>query len=375
MPDLADALDTDGDGTPDTTDTDDDGDGIPDATDANPLDTDNDGIPNATDLDDDGDGLLDTQDPKLLDTDNDGQKNDVDTDDDGDGILDAAEQPGKLLDSDNDGTGNETDTDDDGDGIPDSTEQGTLTGGVYTLPDTDGDGTPDLADGVNDILDTDGDGTPNSTDTDDDNDGLSDTTDKFPLDTDNDGTNNDVDTDDIDGRRSVGPEVGTGLLGRYQSGDGARGRAGIEGIEIAQLVGRGDAAQHFTDGELTAGADVGRRGARRRRADKSGGEKRRHVVIALHDEIAGRCTAIDVAGHEIELRRDGRTQRQTCQREAPVAIDALGLVDEGRAHRRGDLRVLGGCRRNQQGAGRRGCAGGDVHRRVVGRVAHRETGA
>ena len=35
---------------------------------------------------------------------------------------------------------NATDTDDDNDGIPDSVEQGTLVGGVYTLPDSDGDG-------------------------------------------------------------------------------------------------------------------------------------------------------------------------------------------------------------------------------------------
>jgi hypothetical protein len=255
IPDLADALDTDGDGTPDATDTDDDGDGIPDAQDANPLDTDNDGIPNATDLDDDGDGLLDTQDPKLLDTDNDGQKNDADTDDDGDGILDANEQPGKLLDSDNDGTGNETDTDDDGDGIPDSTEQGTLVGGVYTLPDSDGDGTPDLADGINDTLDTDGDGTPNSTDTDDDNDGLSDTTDKFPLDTDNDGTPNATDTDDdgdgiLDTAEAPGQALDTDNDGTPNATDTDDDNDGIlDTAEIGVLDGTGKYTLPDSDGD------------------------------------------------------------------------------------------------------------------------------
>ncbi len=58
--------DTDGDGTPDITDTDDDGDGTPDASDDFPLDpsedtdTDNDTIGNNADIDDDGDGWLDT---------------------------------------------------------------------------------------------------------------------------------------------------------------------------------------------------------------------------------------------------------------------------------------------------------------------------
>ena len=86
-------------------------------------------------------------------------------------LLMLSEQPGKGLDTDNDGTPNATDTDDDNDGIPDSVEQGTLVGGVYTLPDSDGDGLPDLAD----ALDTDGDGIADATDTDDDGDGLTDT--------------------------------------------------------------------------------------------------------------------------------------------------------------------------------------------------------
>jgi hypothetical protein len=208
------SLDTDNDSTPNATDTDDDNDGIPDTTEqgtlvggvytlpdsdgdglpdlADALDTDGDGIADNVDTDDDGDGLSDAQDPKPLDTDNDGTPNATDTDDDGDGILDSAESPGQVLDTDNDSTPNATDTDDDNDGIPDTTEQGTLVGGVYTLPDSDGDGIPDLAD----ALDTDGDGIADNVDTDDDGDGLSDAQDPKPLDTDNDGINNDVDTDD-----------------------------------------------------------------------------------------------------------------------------------------------------------------------------------
>ncbi len=59
-------VDTDGDGTPNYTDTDDDGDGVADTADAFPLDaaesvdTDGDGIGNNADTDDDGDGVSDT---------------------------------------------------------------------------------------------------------------------------------------------------------------------------------------------------------------------------------------------------------------------------------------------------------------------------
>ncbi|WP_435355912.1 hypothetical protein [Emticicia sp. SJ17W-69] len=174
-----------------------------------PLDTDGDGIPDSTDTDDDNDGLADTVDRYPLDTDNDGTPNATDPDDDGDGIADTSEQAGKALDTDNDGTPNVTDTDDDNDGIPDTTEQGTLgPDGKYTLPDSDGDGLPDLAD----VLDTDGDGTPDSTDTDDDNDGLADTVDKYPLDTDNDGTPNATDTDDDgDGIADTSEQAGKAL--------------------------------------------------------------------------------------------------------------------------------------------------------------------
>lgn len=52
-------FDTDGDGTPDASDTDSDADGIADASDASPYDTDSDGTSNLADADDDNDGLSD----------------------------------------------------------------------------------------------------------------------------------------------------------------------------------------------------------------------------------------------------------------------------------------------------------------------------
>jgi|GEM_PF-1279075 len=81
------STDTDGDGTPDSTDADDDNDGVPDVSDAFPLDsaefadTDGDTIGNNADTDDDGDGVLDTNDAFPLDS-------SETTDSDGDGVGD-----------------------------------------------------------------------------------------------------------------------------------------------------------------------------------------------------------------------------------------------------------------------------------------------
>jgi hypothetical protein len=250
-------LDTDNDGIPNATDTDDDGDGTPDAADTTPqgpvaTDTDGDGIPDATDTDDDNDGLSDATDKFPLDTDNDGTPNATDTDDDGDGILDAAEASGQALDTDNDGTPNVTDTDDDNDGILDSAEIGVLDGtGKYTLPDSDGDGLPDLAD----ALDTDGDGIPDATDTDDDNDGLSDATDKFPLDTDNDGTPNATDTDDdgdgiLDAAEASGQALDTDNDGTPNVTDTDDDNDGIlDSAEIGVLDGTGKYTLPDSDGD------------------------------------------------------------------------------------------------------------------------------
>ena len=307
------ALDTDGDGIPDTTDTDDDGDGINDADEAligtdpllfdtdgdgnsdgvddfdgdgisnddesdenaaiptdtlpadgyydivtafgtTPLDTDGDGIPDTTDTDDDGDGINDADealigtDPLLFDTDGDGNSDGVD-DFDGDGISNADESDENagiitdtapvdgnpditFADTDGDGIPNSTDTDDDGDGINDADEA--LIGTDPLLFDTDGDGNSDGVDdfdgdGItnddesdenaaiptdvdglpgNDIvtpLDTDQDGIPNTTDTDDDGDGINDAdealigTDPLLFDTDGDGNSDGVDDFDGDG--------------------------------------------------------------------------------------------------------------------------------------------------------------------------------
>jgi choice-of-anchor A domain-containing protein len=311
--DIETPLDTDQDGIPNTTDTDDDGDGINDADEAligtnpllfdtdgdgnsdgvddfdgdgisnddesdenaaiptdtlpadgnydivtafgtTPLDTDGDGIPDTTDTDDDGDGINDADealigtDPLLFDTDGDGNSDGVD-DFDGDGISNDDESDENLaiptdvdglpgndivtpLDTDQDGIPNTTDTDDDGDGINDADEA--LIGTNPLLFDTDGDGNSDGVDdfdgdGIsnddesdenaaiptdvdglpgNDIvtpLDTDQDGIPNTTDTDDDGDGINDAdealigTDPLLFDTDGDGNSDGVDDFDGDG--------------------------------------------------------------------------------------------------------------------------------------------------------------------------------
>ena len=73
---IAGLTDTDGDGTPDSTDADDDNDGVPDVSDTFPLnnsesvDTDGDGIGNNADTDDDGDGIADSDDNFPLDSTN-----------------------------------------------------------------------------------------------------------------------------------------------------------------------------------------------------------------------------------------------------------------------------------------------------------------
>lgn len=87
-----------------------------------------------------------------------------------------------IDDFDSDGIADEIDTDDDNDGVPDALDAFPMN--------------------ANESVDTDGDGTGNNADTDDDNDGVADTADSFPLnpaesaDTDGDGIGNNADTDD-----------------------------------------------------------------------------------------------------------------------------------------------------------------------------------
>ncbi|HSC76399.1 MAG TPA: thrombospondin type 3 repeat-containing protein, partial [Pseudomonadales bacterium] len=234
------SADTDHDGIGDNADTDDDNDGLLDTSDNCPLnanpdqaDTDGDGKPDAcTDTDDDNDGVVDASDKfpldatESIDTDNDSIGNNADTDDDNDGWLDVEDNCALIsnvdqLNTDGDTQGNGCDTDDDNDGIADTTDKFPLNAAASL--DSDNDGYPnswrpscDAACQANsglaldncpstsnvDQLNTDGDAQGNACDSDDDNDGVADTIDKFPLDAtetldnDNDGIGNNSDTDD-----------------------------------------------------------------------------------------------------------------------------------------------------------------------------------
>lgn len=113
-----------------------------------PVDTDSDGLcDNGVDDDDDGDGVSDSDDPFPLDstesedTDGDGIGNEADTDDDNDGINDSEEG---SYDADGDGLSNDVDTDSDNDGVSDKDE----CPNGSPCPDSDGDGTPDFLDAV-----------------------------------------------------------------------------------------------------------------------------------------------------------------------------------------------------------------------------------
>jgi hypothetical protein len=187
-------IDTDGDGILDQTDTDDDNDGVNDSDEAlvgtDPLNPISDGVTPDGDLDSDGDGIdngTESDETLAIPTDDDGEP--------GNDIVTAA------LDTDGDGIPDATDTDDDGDGVNDSDEAlvgtdplnpETILGIPDGSVDSDGDGftngeesdetlaipTDDDGEPGNDIvtaaIDTDGDGIPDVTDTDDDNDGVSD---------------------------------------------------------------------------------------------------------------------------------------------------------------------------------------------------------
>ena len=155
------------------------------------VDFDLDGIEDALDLDDDDDGYADTADafPKnpreWADSDYDGIGDNEDTDDDNDGAVDTIDpfpfNPHETADSDGDGVGDNADSDDDNDGVADADDAFPLDPSEWS--DEDGDGIGDNVDTSIDTpnADTDGDGINNGRDTDDDNDGVLDTDDLFPL--------------------------------------------------------------------------------------------------------------------------------------------------------------------------------------------------
>lgn len=177
-------IDTDGDGTPDSSDFDSDADGIPDADEAGdgdlytlPVDTDLDGTPDFQDTDADGDGIDDLVEGNG-DPDGDGLPNYIDVDSDGDWIRDDHDG---TADPDGDGTPSYLDADSDGDGIADADEAGDQ---VLSSPprDFDFDGTPNfldldsdddfITDAFEGLADGDADAIPDFLDIDSDNDSV-----------------------------------------------------------------------------------------------------------------------------------------------------------------------------------------------------------
>ncbi len=259
-----DAIDTDGDGTPDACDA------CNGLVKAATVDTDGDGVFDACDADSDNDGIADVVedrnnngDPTDDDTDGDGIANylDLDSDNDGipdlweaghtasalaaldadlNGVIDAAVAKGTngmantlevtdvagatnnytLINTDGDAAPNYVDLDSDNDGINDIRESGRI------IADTNGDGMADGEDGDRDgilntadnavgfgagtlpvILDTDGDGVPNVRDLDSDNDGINDIREAGPALTDANGDGM-VDGTDTDGDGILGTADG-----------------------------------------------------------------------------------------------------------------------------------------------------------------------
>ena len=149
------------------------------------------------DLNDDNDSVADTGDAFPLDN---TQAGDIDTDGI-DGFVDncPANANADQLNTDGDTLGNVCDTDDDNDGVADTSDAFPLDN--TKAGDTDGDGVDKLVDNCPsnanaDQLNTDGDTKGNVCDGDDDNDGVADTSDKFPL---NVAASSDTDVDGFPG--------------------------------------------------------------------------------------------------------------------------------------------------------------------------------
>ncbi|MBT3641376.1 MAG: hypothetical protein HN533_01970, partial [Euryarchaeota archaeon] len=238
------ALDTDGDGLPDSVesgmfdmsgtgdedywvdcdasgyyaDSDDDGDDWSDEDEmicgsdsldnnSTPDDFDNDWLCDLLDNDSDNDGIEDSLDSFPYDStesedyDGDGIGDNADSDDDNDNVSDVDDafpyDANESADLDGDGQGDNADNDTDGDGVPNDVDSFPTDDDAST--DTDGDGiddeadTDDDGDGVPDVVDwapldsaesvdSDGDGLGDNADTDDDNDSVEDGIDAFPLD-------------------------------------------------------------------------------------------------------------------------------------------------------------------------------------------------
>jgi hypothetical protein len=199
-PDGVTCPDSDNDGTPDymESNVDSDGDGI---SDTNDPDDDNDGIADVDETGDtDGDGIPDSLESNELDTDGDGMADYDDNNADGEGATDGTggEENGVL-------TGPWNDTD--GDGIPDhlDADNGSGTGtDIAGTGDSDNDGLSDAEECPDGFIcpDSDGDGIPDYMDTDSDNDGTADE-DECPTgapcaDTDNDGIADNIESNTID---------------------------------------------------------------------------------------------------------------------------------------------------------------------------------
>jgi hypothetical protein len=181
-------------------------------------DRDSDGVPNVSDaFPDDA--------TESVDTDSDGIGNNADSDDDNDGVADGSDafplDSTEHTDTDSDGTGNNADDNDDGDSAPDATDDFPLDATRQTATDQDSDGWPVGQDpddapatGAGNpgttFVDTDGDGLADSggltPDADDDNDGVADGSDAFPL--------NASETADMDG------DCGTIVTQTTTSGNG-----------------------------------------------------------------------------------------------------------------------------------------------------------